>query len=93
MAVKQSNRIYKTVNGVQLALHIFNDSRFINCNEKPAIIFFFGGGWVQGTPAQFYEHCKHCAAKGFVAISAEYHFLNSVDKRSYWDRRKIKKED
>ena len=39
---------------------------------RPVIVFFFGGGWSVGTPIQFYPECAHFAAKGFVAISAEY---------------------
>ena len=36
------------------------------------MVFFFGGGWVHGTPVQFYSECRHLAAKGFVAIAADY---------------------
>ena len=38
----------------------------------PGIVFFFGGGWMRGTPTQFFEHCKYLANRGMVAISAEY---------------------
>ena len=41
-------------------------------SPRPAIVFFFGGGWTTGTPIQFYPECAHFAAKGFVAISADY---------------------
>ena len=37
-----------------------------------AIVFFFGGGWVGGTPKQFFPHCTYLASRGMVAISAEY---------------------
>lgn len=38
----------------------------------PAIIFFFGGGWTGGTPAQMDEYCKFFASAGFFAVSAQY---------------------
>ena len=36
------------------------------------MVFFFGGGWVGGTPKQFYPQCESLADRGIVAISAEY---------------------
>jgi len=64
--------VYKTVGDVELKLHIFEppDKRI---NESvPAIVFFFGGGWVGGTPTQFYHQCDYLASRGMMAISAEY---------------------
>ncbi len=39
-------------------------------DKRAAIVFFFGGGWVGGTPQQFYPHCKYLASRGTVAMSA-----------------------
>ena len=72
MASRQYSRIYKTIEETDLALHIFEDDRYVDTQNRPAIIFFFGGGWHQGTPEQFFEHCKHFASLGFVTISADY---------------------
>ncbi|MDA0767067.1 MAG: alpha/beta hydrolase [Verrucomicrobia bacterium] len=63
---------YKTVGDVTLRLHVFNPENHKATDKTPAIVFFFGGGWVGGSPSQFYPHCKHLAEKGMVAISAEY---------------------
>ena len=41
-------------------------------DKRPAIVFFFGGGWNGGSPSQFYPFCEHLAKKGMVAMSAEY---------------------
>jgi len=60
--------IYKTVGSVELKLHIAKPSTGVGS----AIIFFFGGGWVGGNPAQFYPHCEHFSKLGMLAISAEY---------------------
>jgi acetyl esterase len=38
----------------------------------PGIVFFFGGGWIGGTPTQFFPHCQYLASRGMVAMSAEY---------------------
>lgn len=64
--------IYKKTGSVELALHIFNPPENTETKNRPAIVFFFGGGWVGGSPSQFYPHCKYLASRGMVAMSAEY---------------------
>ena len=41
-------------------------------DKRPAALFFFGGGWSGGTPAQFVPHCKYLASRGMVGIVADY---------------------
>ena len=60
----------KTAKG-DLTLHVFKPAGPAT-PARPAIVFFFGGGWVQGSPLQFLEECAHFAERGFVAISADY---------------------
>jgi acetyl esterase len=60
---------YKTVGDTKLNLYIFAPAAATNA---PAIVFFFGGGWVGGSPVQFEEQCRHFAARGMVAITADY---------------------
>lgn len=60
-----------------LSLHVFEPVGLQAGDRRPAIVFFFGGGWVSGTPAQFYPYCRHLAGRGMIAISAEYRTLNS----------------
>lgn len=62
---------YKQVGGADLKLHVFTPTN-TSAQARPAIVFFFGGGWTRGTPVQFYPECAHFADLGFVAISAEY---------------------
>lgn len=62
---------YKKIGDAELALHIFAPTNSAS-KPRPAIVFFFGGGWSVGTPVQFYSECAHFAAHGFVAISADY---------------------
>lgn len=65
-------RVYKMVGETPLRLHIYEPPERRNADKLPAIVFFFGGGWRNGSPAQFVEHCKYLAARGMVAITAEY---------------------
>lgn len=81
-----SERItYKNVDNTSLALHVFypdyNTQPETSMHDKPyadrpAIVFFFGGGWVTGSPKQFYRQSAYFAELGFVAISAEYRIRN-----------------
>jgi acetyl esterase len=62
---------YKKTGKGDLALHVFRPAGE-GSGPRPAIVFFFGGGWKHGTPLQFYPECAWFAAKGVVAISADY---------------------
>lgn len=64
--------LYKTVGDTELALHVFNPEDHSASDQRPAIVFFFGGGWKGGSPSQFYPHCAYLASRGMVAMSAEY---------------------
>ena len=64
--------VYKRVDDVELKLHIFEPPDRQANKPVPAIVFFFGGGWVGGTPTQFYHQCDYLASRGMMAISAEY---------------------
>jgi acetyl esterase len=63
---------YKKVGDVELQLHIFEPAGHQASDSTPAIVFFFGGGWVGGSPSQFFPHCEYLASRGMVAISADY---------------------
>jgi len=64
--------VFKTVGDVQLKLHIFNPDGLKPTDQRPAIVFFFGGGWAKGSPESFYQHSKEFNRIGIVAIPAEY---------------------
>lgn len=57
---------------VELALHVFKPVGHAAGDRRPAAVFFFGGGFVGGTPSQFYPQCRHLAERGMVAFAAEY---------------------
>ncbi|MDG1364952.1 MAG: alpha/beta hydrolase fold domain-containing protein [Akkermansiaceae bacterium] len=70
--IPDEQKTYKKVGKVELQLHIFNPKGHKASDQRPAIVFFFGGGWSGGTPSQFYPQCEYLAKRGMVAISAEY---------------------
>ncbi|WP_372846149.1 alpha/beta hydrolase [Pontiella sp.] len=62
----------KTGGKVELHLHLFKPDGLQASDKRPAIVFFFGGGWNGGDPKQFYQQADFFAKRGFVCFSAEY---------------------
>lgn len=67
-----SVEVYKSVDDVDLRLWFFNPVESDKSIQRPAIIFFFGGGWAGGTPNQFKKHSEYLAARGMIAVLADY---------------------
>jgi len=63
---------YKKVDGVELKLYIYKPKDWKPSDRRGCIVFFFGGGWQSGSPAQFRPQCEYLASRGMVAISADY---------------------
>ena len=63
---------YKEESQTELKLWVFHSEEQTKGGKKPAIVFFFGGGWKGGTPAQFEKQCQYLASRGMVAITADY---------------------
>ena len=63
---------YKTIGQTNLQLYVFTPKGPAPTNGRPAIVFFFGGGWTAGSPQQFEKQCQYLASRGMVAISADY---------------------
>jgi acetyl esterase/lipase len=61
---------YRKIGSTELKLWIFGESD--PKIQKPAIVFFFGGGWNTGSPAQFEDQARHFAKRGMIAIVADY---------------------
>ena len=64
--------IYKAAGETKLTIHIFEPDGHKPSDKRPAIVFFFGGGWLKGTPRQFEQHCRYLASRGMVAMAADY---------------------
>jgi len=64
--------VYKTVGDVRLNLYILTPPGHKVGDRRPAIVFFFGGGWTSGTPRHFEPQARYLASRGMVAILADY---------------------
>ena len=65
--------VYKNASGDDLYLYLFAPEGHVPKRDKrPAVVFFFGGGWTGGTPAQFEQHARYLASRGMIAAVADY---------------------
>lgn len=72
MPTASTVEVYKTIDTIALKAWIFNPPNHEEGDLKPAIIFFFGGGWRAGNPVQFQKHCEYLAARDMVAMTVDY---------------------
>ncbi|MDX1284826.1 MAG: alpha/beta hydrolase [Draconibacterium sp.] len=73
--VETSKMVYKQVNGNQLEMTMYKP--IITGSAKlPAIVFFFGGGWVSGTPGHFKMQAEYLASRGIIAFCPDYRVKN-----------------
>ena len=70
--------VYKEASGDKLWIYRF-DSSEKDAAAKPAVVFFFGGGWNGGSVAQVEQHARYLASRGIVSFVADYR-VNSRQK-------------
>jgi acetyl esterase/lipase len=71
-------QVYKQVGDRQLHLFIVNPEGWKATDQRPALVFFHGGGWVGGTPSQFNDQAAYLAQRGMVGIQVEYRLVKDV---------------
>lgn len=67
---------YKKIGKAELKLHVFKPDGHQADDKRPAIVFFFGGGWVSGSAKQFYQQSRFLTNHGMVAFAADYRVRN-----------------
>ena len=63
---------YKETPQGTLFLHAFYPENWKPTDTRPAVVFFFGGGWNSGSYTQFSRHAEYLASRGMVAFCADY---------------------
>ncbi len=72
--------VYKKVEDRELKLFIDKPAAWKATDQRPAIVFYFGGGWVSGTPEQFRKQSEYLATRGLVGIRVEYRTIPKGEK-------------
>ena len=67
---ERSRHLYKQTAARPLYLYSLAPTGFDS--PRPAIVFFFGGGWVSGSIDQFDDQAAHFTERGLVSILVDY---------------------
>ncbi|WP_215225553.1 alpha/beta hydrolase [Echinicola shivajiensis] len=78
-AFAQETLLYKTADTTNLYMEIYYPPSTEIANNKPAIVFFFGGGWVGGNKSQFQHHAQYFSERGLVCFLVDYRIRNIHD--------------
>lgn len=71
--------VYKTVGDRSLKLLVEKPADWQATDRRPAVVFFFGGGWVGGSPGQFEPQSRYLASRGLVGLRVEYRVIPKGD--------------
>lgn len=64
--------VYKKTPKGDLAMTVHFPPGWKAAEARPAVVFFFGGGWTGGTINQFADQAAYLASRGMVAARADY---------------------
>ncbi len=70
--VRREKLVYKKTPQGELSIHVSYPPGWKASDKRPAIVFFFGGGWNGGTVKQFAPQAAYLAGRGMVAARADY---------------------
>jgi acetyl esterase len=64
--------VYKTVGKSELRLHVFTPAGRKPGARSPAVVFFYGGGFLFGDIRRFQTQATHLALRGVVTVLVDY---------------------
>ena len=71
-AAEVEELVYRETPQGTLKLSVHYPPQWKATDRRPAIVFFFGGGWTGGTTTQFEPQATYLASRGMVAARADY---------------------
>ncbi|UXX81024.1 alpha/beta hydrolase [Reichenbachiella carrageenanivorans] len=72
----QEKTLYKQVDTTELFLEVYYPSQVEEAKAYPALVFFFGGGWISGDRMHFIHHAEYFAQRGLVCFLVDYRTKN-----------------
>ena len=68
----QEQVVYKEVNATKLLMDVYDPEKIDSSKRYPAMVFFFGGGWVSGERSQFINQAKYFSKRGLICFLVDY---------------------
>ncbi len=70
--IKTAEQPYRKTPQGELLMHLYYPPNWKASDKRPAIVFFFGGGWKNGSHTQFLPQSQYFASRGLVCACADY---------------------
>ncbi len=64
--------VYRDGRPDPMRLFVFKPKGWTASDHRPALVFYFGGGWTHGTPAAAEGFALHATSLGWVGITPDY---------------------
>jgi acetyl esterase len=64
--------VYRAIDGHSLTLDAYLPGSWKPEDQRPCVVWFFGGGWEVGVPWQYERHARKLASHGIVSITPDY---------------------
>jgi acetyl esterase/lipase len=68
----QEQIVYKEINTTKLLMDVYYPKNIDSSKVYPAMVFFFGGGWVSGDVSQFINQANYFSKRGMVCFLVDY---------------------
>ncbi len=70
--ITEKTEIYAKRGDRELEIHLHFPEGWKATDKRPGMIFFFGGGWKDGSPNKFIPQAQYFASRGMVTARADY---------------------
>lgn len=68
----QEKILYKQIDSTKLFMEVYHPEIIDTTKQYPAMVFFFGGGWVSGSIEQFEPHANYFSKRGMICFLVDY---------------------
>ena len=76
------NYIFKETSSIDLKLYVFKPDDWDASQKRPAIVFYFGGGWNSRHITHFVAFAKYYSSQGYVCFIPNYRVRSSENSQA-----------
>lgn len=64
--------VFRRIDSFSLSLEVYRPRDWSERDQRPCVVWFFGGGWEVGVPRQYSRHAAALARIGVVSVTPDY---------------------
>ena len=76
LGYSQEQIVYKQIDSTKLFMEVYLPETMEKGKKYPAMVFFFGGGWNDGSIKQFEPHANYFSKRGMICFLVDYRVKN-----------------